>query len=365
MHFITDAKVFSDELAEALKFSSESGTPCQKSVLLTLKENTLEFRTRTHETAPYRESAFCSTITVDGIEDGQIALPSKLLASIVATYEKGEVEFKSDEKNLKINQKGNNFKVKLVDLDPKDMDFEVPKADDFSPLSEDFCNAITKVAYATNKKDTREICRAVFFEYTDEKFHVVSTDGKRISSMSLHEKGKGKTLLPVEFASMMGKAKAEGIFTEENRVVFKKGNRYYVSSYYTAEYPNWKKIMPPKTDCERAEVNRQDLADAVKRMSITADPDSHKIRIKVDGDKMTVSSFTKNKELEGEEIISCISETPFEKYFKFNFIADILKASTSKTLTLHYGKADNRPIMITDEDPCFKAAVCDMKGDAV
>ena len=362
MHFITDARVFSDEMAEALKFSSDKGATYQKAVLLTLKENTLEFRTRTYENAPYREVAFCSTLPVQGIEDGQVALPSKFLASLVETYDKGEVEIKTDDTNFTLTQKGKDFKVKIWELDPKEMDFEIPKENAFSALTEDFCNAIEKVAYATNKKDTREVCRSVFFEYTDEKLHIVSTDGKRISSMSLHEKGKGKTLLPVEFAAQMGKAKAEAICTEENRVVFKKGNRYYISTIHNAEaYPNWKKIMPPKTDAEKVELDRQELADAIKRMSLTADPDSHKIKIKVDGDKMTISSFTKNKELEGEETISCISEVPFEKFFRFNFIADVLKASTSKTLSIHYGKKDNRPILFTDEDPCFRAAVCDMR----
>lgn len=360
MHFITNAKVFSEEMAEALKFSSEKGALYQRSVLLTLKGNTLEFRTRTFETQPYREVAFLSTLPVQGIEDGQIAVSSHVLSMLVSSYDNEDVEFKTTETRLVLKQDKKRFEAKLLDLDPKEMEFAIPKETEFSPLSADFCNAITKVVYATNKKETREICRSVFFEYTDEKLHIVSTDGKRISAMSLHEKGKGKTLLPIEFATQMGKAKAEGIFTEETRVIFKKKDRYYISSIYNAaNYPNWKKIMPPKTDCEKLQVDKEELEDAIKRMSITAEADSHKIKLKAEGDQMTITSLSKTGE--GKETISCTLETPFEKSFRFNFLSDVLKASTSKTLTIHYGKNDNRPIMITDEDPCFRAAVCDMR----
>lgn len=360
MQFITNAKVFSEEMAEALKYSSEKGALYQRSVLLTLKENTLEFRTRTFETQPYREHAFLSTLPVDGREDGQVAVSSYILSMLISSYDNEDVEFKTTEKYLVIKQGKKRFETKLWDLDAKEMEFSIPKEDDFSPLSEDFCNAITKVVYATNKKEPREICRSVFFEYTDEKLHIVSTDGKRISAMSLHEKGKGKTLLPIEFATLMGKTKAQYICTEENRVIFKKDNRYYISSVYNAaNYPNWKKIMPPKTDCEKLQVDKEELEDAVKRMSITAEPASHKIKLQAKDDKMTITSLSNDGE--GKEVIPCTLETPFEKYFRFNFLTDILKVSTSKTLTIHYGKADNRPIMITDEDPCFRAAVCDMR----
>lgn len=361
MHFYADAKSFAIEMLEAMKFSSEKGITYQKAVLLTLKENSLEFRTRTYATAPYREMAFCSTLAVDGRKDGQIAVPSRMITDIISGFDKGIAEFKATEKNLLIKQDGKHYQIKLLELDPKTMDFAIPDDDDFSPLSDDFCKAIEKVSYATQKNDAREILRSVFFEYTDEKLHIVSTDGRRISSMSLHEKGKGKTLLPVEFASMMGKRNAEGIVTEDKRVIFKKEHRYYISSIYTAEYPNWKKVMPPKIDCEKAEVNRVALADAIKRMSLTSDKDSHRIKIKVEDNQMTITSLS--KEGEGREVVSCTSSTPFEKSFRFNFLADVLKVSTSENLTIHYGKNDNRPILITDDDPCFRAAVCDM-GDA-
>lgn len=356
MKFDIDAKTFAQEIREAMAFTQNKGVQAQRSVLLTVMDDTLEVRAKSNAVAPFRQMAFVSTVPVSGHEDGYAIVPARQLYDIIAQYPAGETEFRSTEKNLIIKQGEIRFQLRLLDIKPADMTVDFPDEAAFSPLMEGFSEAIRKVSYAANRGDVRDVFRSVCFDYTDDNLYVCSMDGRRLSSKMFHIHGKGQTRVPVEFADAMARRDVDSFCEKDGLAFFRKGDRYYATSTYTSSYPAWRRIVPPKTDSEVIKVDRCALIDAVTRVALTADDKSCMIKLEAKDDKLTLSSISSVGSC--TETIDCRCGEPMCKYVRHQFLMDVLTSSSSKEVEMHYGKSDNRAMLITDEDPDFKAVVC-------
>lgn len=363
MKFIVSTLALKNILTDACAFVSDKGSSLNQAVILRLTDNKLEVLTKSAISTPYRQIAFKGIENVSGMEDGIVAANASKLNLLVSNFNlKEEIQVSTTKDYIKLNQNSCDFKLKKTDLSEETEKELLEFFDKFDTEAEfitinEFPTFIKKVAVATDKNAHMTALRSVCMDYTNEKLHFVATDGKRISNMAIQLKGKGSYIIPVEVAKLMANKDVNQLWINNNSILFKKGNRYYWSSIYTETYPAWRNVLAPKIDSEKITVKKSDILDALNRANIVADKAIRRVFLTVEDNKMTLTSSS----LDGSftETIDCENTKPTTISIKNDYLYDAINASDSDEIVIHFGE-DNRPILITDDDPRYRALIAPM-----
>ena len=128
---------------------------------------------------------------------------------------------------------------------------------------------------------------------------LVSTDGHRLVFVSRKLEVEGleeekKVLIPKKALTELSKLTAEGVSSiefgsSENHLFFRVGERLLVSRLLTGQFPNYDMVIAQEND-KREVLNTREFADALKRVSVMADEESHAVRLSVKENQLDIHS---------------------------------------------------------------------------
>lgn len=276
-------------------------------------------------------------------EEGEVAVPGKLITEFVNSLYADKIELSSTEKNIQVKAGKTQASMAIgnpSDFPPYPNPSTVHKKLNFSKIKD----AILRTIFAASTDEGRPILTGVKTSIADGKLTLSATDGYRLSKEQVDLGGKAEPLeviLPaqslLEVVRVAAEVEAEevelSIIENKNQVVFGLPHTQIFSRLIDGEFPNVEKIIPSgfKT---KITVSREDFQQSVKTTSIFARGSANIIKVKTEKDGLRLSANTPQVGEEEDFVEAKVEGEETEIAFNFRFLLDLLSNFPDKDLVL-------------------------------
>ena len=291
-------------------------------------------------------------------EEGNIAIPAKLLMDTLKTFSDQPLTFLIDKNTFGIEIGSDNGKYKLAgqngDEFPKTPTMENPASTTLSSVI--LSEAINKTLFATGNDELRPIMSGVFCELSAEGCTFVATDAHKLvkyvrtdataqSTASFILPKKPLTLLK----NTLGTDDEVVIQYNENNAHFSFANVKLVCRLIDGKYPNYEAVIP-KENPNVLTVDRIAFYNAVRRVAIFANKTTHQIRLKVAGTELSISSEDLDFSNEAHERLNCqYAGEDMEIGFNSKFLMEMVNNLTSEQINLEMSTPNRAGILIPQD----------------
>lgn len=284
-----------------------------------------------------------SSLTANVTEQGALTLSAKKLFEIVRAVPEKEIEIKELENSWATVTSGRSY-FKMVGLGKAEFPAMVDPPDESPTIipGSSLRELIQRTSFSITSDDNRYFLNGAKLELASEEMKMIATDGHRLAFASVKrphgDSGDGESVIVpkktlMELLKMLGDEETDIEFSQgENHLFFKIGLRLLVSKKVEDQFPAYDKVIPTGND-KTVTCARDELAGAIKRVSLLANERSRAVRFGIESGKIEVSS--QNPELgEARESIEADYEgDPMQIGFNGQYLLDFLGvADTAKVL---------------------------------
>jgi DNA polymerase III subunit beta len=270
--------------------------------------------------------------------EGRTTAPAHTLYDIVRKLREGsqiEVEA-SGERNTIVLRSGRST-FTLACLPPEDYPLmtggELPY--NFSLSASELRALIDRTRFAISTEETRYYLNGIYLHATkaDEVpvLRAVATDGHRLARMEmvLPEGAAGmpgvivprKTVLELRKLAEEGEAEVH-IALSETKIRAAIGEAALTSKLIDGTFPDYDRVIPLNND-KVLEVNRQEFAEAVDRVSTISSEKSRAVKLMIESSGLIVSATSPENGTAVEELEARYSASPLEIGFNSRYLLDI------------------------------------------
>lgn len=275
--------------------SQKSSLPILSNVLLEADKNALKL------TATDLDIGICATIPVTVQQPGAITIPAKKFFDVIKALPDGSEISLSIRKNNFVTVKSGKAQFKIIGL-PKEEFPQLPLFKDKDSINIDqgtLKEMLNMTDFAVSRDDTRFVLNGILLSIKGGRIEMVATDGRRLAAIAKTLPKKTlidrEVIVPtktVQEVKRMLEGEGEvSIKFSDNQVLFSFRTCFILSRLIEGEYPNYKKVIPEKTQKE-IKVSREEFLSAAKRASIFTDQDSMAIKLNIKKKKLTISKNT-------------------------------------------------------------------------
>lgn len=234
---------------------------------------------------------------IEAKQEGAICLQAKKLFEIIRVLPEAEIEFKSGDNNqIAITCERSKFRMAGLAKDnfPEFQEF----AGEFTAIpAETIRTFINRTAFAITNEESRYTLNGAKFELWPDKARMIATDGHRLSFIEKSVKSgetKLDVLIPKKTLTELSKLCSETEETVEigfndNYLFFKFGKRLLISRTLTGQFPNYEMVLP-KENNNKISFPAQQLANAIKRVSLMADERSRAIKLEISSGNIQITA---------------------------------------------------------------------------
>ncbi len=220
------------------------------------------------------EMSISGSIGAQTTEEGEVAIPARVLTDVVSNLSGEKIELSLDGENLTVESEG--FSAQVLGLNASEFP-EVPSAADKAVEipKEELLNAVSKVIFASSGDDTRPALAGVLFYFESENLSLVSSDGFRLSRKIVKHKSPAsfKLIIPknilLELVKIGKDAKKLSLHVnqDDKQIIFLVDDIVLSSRLVEGEYPPYEKIIP-ESGSTVVNVSKVDLQKAVRLASV-------------------------------------------------------------------------------------------------
>jgi len=186
------------------------------------------------------------------------------------------------------------------------------------------------VAFAASTEESRPILNGVLWELRPDRMRMVATNGHRLAKMDVPATG-GSTadlIVPPKALEQIrrlypGDAEIE-LAKSDNHIGFRAGGTLVFSRLIEGPYPNYEQVIPREND-KQATVDKLAMAAALRRMSVVASDQTHRIRLAFSGGSVKFSVQTPDLGEAQDELSVTYEGEPLEIGFNAMYLLEILK----------------------------------------
>lgn len=330
------------ELLDALNvvskgLSSRSTLPILSGILLTANGDEVVFQSTDLEVS------IRHTVSARVEDGGQAVVPGKLLSDIVRNLPEAAVTLDSASKDrMSISCGQSSFSVKV--LSPEDFPrFPEVAADKTVTIPTDEVGSIVRqVSKAVSRDETRPILTGVLMNVDGPRLRMVATDSYRLSvregTMESPSADGVEVVVPgkaiEEVTRLAGGAEAVTVGIAENQVIFEFGNTTFVSRRIEGTFPNYKQLISDSSETT-VKVDRQELLDAVKRVSLMAQHNAPiRMKVSVEDQTLTLSATTQDVGEAKEDLPVQAEGQDVEMAFNHAYLADGVSVANSEQVSV-------------------------------
>jgi len=293
--------------------------------------------------------AVSTSVAASVDDEGAITLPARKLVEIVRELPSASIRLATaGEQRVTIECGRSRFK--LLGL-PRE-EFPAFPAVDFSQgwraSAKDLHKLITHVAFAASTEESRPILNGVLWELRPERMRMVATNGHRLARMDIPVAGGGgeeaDLIVPpkaLEQIRRLFKPDDEiEIAKTENHLGFRSSSTQVFTRLIEGPYPNYEQVIPREND-KIATADKAALTAALRRMSIVASDQTHRVRLAFANGSCKLSVQTPDLGEAQEEITITYDGSPLEIGFNASYFLEILKYIPTDEVRMTY-KAPER-----------------------
>ena len=296
-------------------------------------------------TASDLQTTMITEIAVEGKETGNICIPAKILLDTLRNLPEQPVTFSIDADTYVITLRSNNGNYKLSGENATDFP-KVPGIKNAAKVdisSEVLGKAIASTLFATSTEDLRPAMTGVYFQLNETNLTFVSTDGHRLvryRRVDVATESPSSIIVPRKALNLL-----KTCLPSENTVVlmeFNQSNAFFsfnstkmICRLIDERYPDYENVIPLENP-NKLTINRPELLNCLKRISIYANKTTHQVRLKLTGSELQVSAEDLDFSNEANERLVCeyLGED-MEIGFNAKFLMEMLSNLDSDSIELN------------------------------
>ena len=301
------------------------------------------------------ETTMISEITTESSSNGQITIPSKILIDTLKTFSNQPLTFLVDEdtKGIEISSENGNYKLAGQDAKEFPKVPELTSSSSFLIPSTVLLNAINKTLFASGNDELRPVMSGVFCELSEESITFVATDAHKLvkhTRSKILSNSNSSFILPKKPLSLLknnidNDSEINVEFNETN-VRFLLDNITLICRLIDGKYPNYDAVIP-KDNPNKLVINKDELLNSIKRVSIYASKTTHQIRLKIAGSQLQITSEDLDFANKAEERLTCSYEgEDIEIGFNSRFVIDMLNNIGSDQICLEMSAPNRAGIIL-------------------
>lgn len=305
------------------------------------------------------ETTMTTTLEVEAKENGQIAIPAKLLLDTLKTFPDQPLTFSIDDKNFGIEISSDYGKYKLTGFNgdefPKVPSLESPSSVNIG--SEVLANAINKSIFATGNDELRPVMSGVYCQFSPEDLVFVATDAHKLvryRRVDAKAEKAANFIIPKKPLNLLkniltGTSADVKLDYNESNASFQFDNINLVCRLIDGKYPNYEAVIP-KENPNRLVVDRNALLGSVKRVSIFANKTTHQVRLKISGSELAISAEDLDFANEANERLTASYEgDDMEIGFNSRFLVEMLSNIGTNDVVLEMSAPNRAGILLPSE----------------
>lgn len=322
--------------------------PILSNILLEASEGSLRL------TATDLELGIRSSCPAKVKKEGATTAPGKKLFDYIRQLEEAEIRCKvSDAAGGAMHLASGRSHVRLAGM-----------ARDSFPVLPDFpgkvavippktlSEMIARTIFAISNEESRYTLNAALLILKGDTMTMVATDGHRLAHVETDPvlakegysgvSGEIRVLVPrkamVEISRLLGDAPAEvGIEfgKDDNHLFFRIGPRLLICRMLTGQFPNYEAVLPK--GCDRvALVEHNEIAAAIRRVSLFSDDRTHSIKLQMEKDEVKVTATGSEAGDSEESVPATYSAAPLQIGFNWQYLTDFLAAAASDKISMEF-----------------------------
>lgn len=293
--------------------------------------------------------AVSTTIPASVDQEGAITLPARKLVEIVRELPSAAIRITSSGEQRVAIECGKS-KFKLLGL-PKE-EFPAFPAVKFESgwrvPSKDLHKLISHVAFAASTEESRPILNGVLWELKNDRMRMVATNGHRLARMDVPVAGGAgqqvDLIVPPKALDQIKRLFASDDEVElaksDNHLGFRSSTTQVFTRLIEGPYPNYEQVIPREND-KLATADKVALISALRRMSIVASDQTHRIRMAFANASCKLSVQTPDLGEAQEELAVGYEGDPLEIGFNALYLLEVLKYMPTDEVRLTF-KAPER-----------------------
>lgn len=312
-------------------------------------------------TASDLQTSIMVELQVESKENGSVAIPAKILIDTLKNLPEQPVTFSIDESNYNIEINSDNGRYKLAGENSADFP-KVPEISDgysFNLNSITLGTAIGNTIFSTSTDELRPAMTGVFLRLSSKSCTFVSTDGHRLvkyirtdikgdevdHDMIIPRKSLNllKSIIPADDKNEIS------IEFNASNAFFSYDNISMVCRLIDERYPDYENVIP-SDNSNNITVDKSEILNSLKRISIYANKTTNQVRLKVSGSEILISAEDLDFSNEANERISCDHDgSDIEIGFNAKFLIEILSNILSDKVIFKLSQP-NRAGLVLPED---------------
>ncbi len=352
MKFICQKDTLLKELSNASDFTAQRNTLTMlANVCLSLSQDQLTIKTTD------QKMGYISTVTVEGIEDGSVAVICDKFSDIIRNLPSSNIVIEESGDKIYIKPENSSIEFNLRTSDPAEFPYTaLPEESSYFKMAQkNLTDMINQVSFAVSDDESKFAMNGALFERTENSIIMVGTDGRRLSYINRETDSEipafGNVTIPSKFLSIIKKHSTnEGDFeiSVTDLSIFVKTSSFIIfSNLIKNEFPAYKRVIP-ENQTKSCTVNIKAFEDAIKRVSLLVENKYKKIILEFSEGKLTL--LTEESELgSGKEIIDCqYYGEELRCAMNYTYLLSPLKVMDGENVKLAFTES-GRPFTLTSD----------------
>ncbi len=310
-------------------------------------------------TASDLQTSMMTEIEVEAKEDGNIAVPAKILIETLKNLPEQPVTFSIDKETYSIEISSDNGRYKLAGENATDFP-RIPGVTNPSSVemsTDVLSNAIANTIFATSNDELRPAMTGVYVNLSDTNTTFVATDGHRLiryRRVDIASPEAATIIIPRKALNLLKSTLPTDnvpvtVEFNSSNAYFKFNNIKMICRLIDERFPDYENVIPLDNNNDMT-INRAEFLGSLRRIAIYANKTTHQVRLKLTGSELQISAEDLDFSNEANERLSCEHEgEDIEIGFNAKFLVEMLNNITAKEVTLKFS-APNRAGLILPSD---------------
>lgn len=350
-------EVSSSELLSQLQVSSgviasTTVIPILEDFLFSLAGNKLTV------TASNLETTIVSKLDVVGSENGEIAIPAKILLETLKALPGQPVSIIMDQETMGVTIKSSYGEYKLTGDNPVDFP-ELPKevdTENFSLNSDTLNKAISNTLFATSNDEMRAAMKGVYAQVDFNKIIFVATDAHKLVRYTVGGIVSESTASFIVPSKSLALLKGALIADTDVRISHNATNAFFsfddtilICRLIDAKYPDYNAVIPVDNP-HTLNVLRKDFQNSLRRIAIYANKSTNQVIVNINDNSITISAQDLDFSNEATEVLSCTYDgEPMTIGFNAKFLGEMLGVLNTEEVTLNLSTPNRAGILLPQE----------------
>ena len=310
-------------------------------------------------TASDLETTMTTKMAIEAKEEGSIAIPAKIILDTLKSLPDQPLTFTIDDQTFGIEISSDFGKYKLTGLNAD----EFPKSPSLENASEVvfdgdlLARAIDKTLFAAGNDELRPVMTGMFFELDTSYLRFVATDAHKLVRYTRNDASAEKTgsfILPKKPLTLLKNivSSSESVvkleFNDTN-AVFNFDHVMLQCRLIEGKYPNYQAVIP-EDNPNKLTIDRKDLLNSIKRVSIFSNKTTHQVRLKITGSELVVSAEDLDFANEANERLTCSYDgEDMEIGFNSRFLVEMLGNLNAENVVVELSAPNRAGIILPGE----------------